>query len=328
MNKAGLDDYVDVLKAAGEVTRARVLALLAHGELSVGELAQILRQSQPRLSRHMKYLSAAGLVERMPEGAWVFYRLATSGVGKAFIDNVLPMLNEADSEIERDAERLTEVRSARRETASAYFARVAEDWDSLRALHYPEKEIEQAVLKIVGDGPFNVIYDMGTGTGRMLTLLSGVAEHVEGIDLSHQMLTVARSNLDAAQVNNAVVRHGDATSAPFEDGAADVVIVHQVLHFLDEPARAIQEAARVLKPGGRLIVVDFAPHDLEYLRRDQSHRFLGFEDETLSNWCVKSGLELTQAQLFEAPSDIESGLAVKVWTAHAKIPAHKKEHVV
>ena len=152
----------------------------------------------------------------------MFYRLATNGVGREFIDNILPMLSENDPDIARDAERLKEVRSARRETASAYFARVADEWDDLRALHYPEKEIEQAVLEIVGDGPFDVIYDMGTGTGRMLTLLSGVASHVEGIDLSHQMLTVARSNLDAAGVNNAVVRHGDATLAPFDDDSADV----------------------------------------------------------------------------------------------------------
>ena len=314
MEFASLSDLVLKLRAAGEGTRARILALLTHGELSVGELAQVLNQSQPRLSRHLKFLTGAGLIERLPEGAWVFYRLPGEGRVRAMVDGLIGSIDPADVEIQRDLVRLREVKSERVAAADAYFDRVAEHWDELRALHYSDAEIEKAVLAAAGSGPFDLMVDFGTGTGRMLTLFAGRARRVEGIDLSHQMLTVARSKLEAANASNASVRHGDATATPYADSSASLVIIHQVLHFLDDPSRALHEAARVLRPGGRVVIVDFAPHTLERLREQHAHRHLGVSEADLASWAEKSGFAPGKSQTFAAPHG-EKGISVMVWAA-------------
>jgi ArsR family transcriptional regulator len=317
MESAALSVLVQQLRAAGEVTRARILALLAHGELSVGELTQVLNQSQPRLSRHLKFLTAAGLVERLPEGAWVFYRLPVEGRARALVDTLNAAIDPEDADIRRDRSRLAEVKAERAGAADEYFSRVADDWDKLRALHYSEADIEKAVLTAAGDGPFDLVIDFGTGTGRMLALFAGKARRVEGIDLSHQMLTVARSKLQDVGAGNASVRHGDATATPYPDDSASLVIIHQVLHFLDDPARALNEAARVLKPGGKLIVVDFAPHTLEHLRTDHAHRHLGISEEDLMRWAEKAELTARSAKTFRSP-DGDKGIAVTVWSAESQ----------
>jgi ArsR family transcriptional regulator len=211
MESAALSVLVQQLRAAGEVTRARILALLAHGELSVGELAQVLNQSQPRLSRHLKFLTGAGLIERLPEGAWVFYRLPVEGRARSLVDTLNAAIDPEDADIRRDRTRLAEVKGERASAADQYFSRVADDWDKLRALHYSEADIEKAVMTAAGAGPFDLVIDFGTGTGRMLSLFAAKARRVEGIDLSHQMLTVARSSCRGCQC---FVRHGDATASP------------------------------------------------------------------------------------------------------------------
>jgi ArsR family transcriptional regulator len=317
MEHASLDFLVQQLRAAGELTRARILALLAHGELSVGELTQVLNESQPSLSRHLKFLAAAELVERLPEGAWVFYRLPAEGRARLLVDTLNATIDPKDPVIRRDRQRLEEVKAERAESAEQYFSRVAEDWDRLRALHYSEADIEKAVLQAAGPGSFDMVLDFGTGTGRMLELFAGRARRVEGIDLSHQMLTVARSNLEQEGIANASVRHGDATAAPYPDSCASLVIIHQVLHFLDDPGRALAEAARVLKPGGRLIVVDFAPHTLEHLRQQHAHRHLGVSEADFARWAEKAGLAVRSARTFRAPAG-EKGIAVMVWSADSQ----------
>jgi ubiquinone/menaquinone biosynthesis C-methylase UbiE len=322
MDSVSLNHLVTQLRAAGEITRARILALLAHGELSVGELAQVLNQSQPRLSRHLKFLTGAGLIERLPEGAWVFYRLPAEGGARALVDTLIASIDPADPELKRDLDRLREVKGERAEAADQYFARVADDWDRLRALHYAEDDIEQAVLTAAGPGPFDLVVDFGTGTGRMLTLFAGKARRVEGIDLSHQMLTVARSKLQVAGATNASVRHGDATASPYPDSSANLVIIHQVLHFLDDPARALNEAARVLKPGGRLIVVEFAPHTLEHLRAEHAHRHLGVSEADMARWAERAGLTVKAAKTFRAPNG-EKGISVMVWSAESQKAARE-----
>jgi ubiquinone/menaquinone biosynthesis C-methylase UbiE len=322
MDFVSLNHLVTQLRAAGEITRARILALLAHGELSVGELAQVLNQSQPRLSRHLKFLTGAGLIERLPEGAWVFYRLPAEGGARALVDTLIASIDPADPELKRDLDRLREVKGERAEAADQYFARVADDWDRLRALHYAEDDIEQAVLAAAGPGPFDLVVDFGTGTGRMLTLFAGKARRVEGIDLSHQMLTVARSKLQVAGATNASVRHGDATASPYPDSSANLVIIHQVLHFLDDPARALNEAARVLKPGGRLIVVEFAPHTLEHLRAEHAHRHLGVSEADMARWAERAGLTVKAAKTFRAPNG-EKGISVMVWSAESQKAARE-----
>jgi ubiquinone/menaquinone biosynthesis C-methylase UbiE len=317
MYSVSLAHLVTQLRAAGEITRARILALLAHGELSVGELAQVLNQSQPRLSRHLKFLTGAGLVERLPEGAWVFYRLPSEGGARALVDTLIASVDANDPELKRDMDRLRDVKGERAEAAGQYFARVADEWDRLRALHYAEADIENAVLAAAGPGPFDLVVDFGTGTGRMLTLFAGMARRVEGIDLSHQMLTVARSKLQEAGAANASVRHGDATSSPYGDSSASLVIIHQVLHFLDDPGRALIEAARVLAPGGRLIVVEFAPHTLEHLRAEHAHRHLGVSETDMARWADRAGLTVGAARTFRAP-DREKGISVMVWSADSQ----------
>jgi SAM-dependent methyltransferase len=229
----------------------------------VGEIVQILSLSQPRLSHHLKALTGAGLVERLPEGSFVFYRAASGGDGRSVSGLLFNQLGVDVPELQRDAERLDEISASRAASAQAYFSSVADNWDAIRTLHYPNEAIEQALLEIAGPGPFRRVVDFGTGTGRMLTLFAPLAAEAEGIDLSHHMLTVARANLERDGSPVARVRQGDVTAVPFEDASADLVIIHQVLHYVDAPNRVIAEAGRILQPGGRLLVVDFAPHDLE-----------------------------------------------------------------
>ena len=199
--------------------------------------------------------------------------------------------------------------------ASAYFERIADTWDTVRSLHYPNEAIEKALLDAAGTGPFNYIVDIGTGTGRMLALFAPFSERAEGIDLSHKMLNVARANLTNAGLVNARVRQGDAVALPIETSSTDLVVLHQVLHFVDAPEQVIAEAARILIPGGRLLIVDFAPHDLEFLRTDHAHRHLGMQHSALDVWTDAHGLTLSEPRNFDPPADLNEGLAVQIWTA-------------
>ena len=314
---------VEALRAAGEPTRLRILALLRECELSVGELVSVLGQSQPRLSHHLKALTSAGLTERMPEGAWVFYRLPSAGWARELLDSMFDLIDSQTGDFPADASRLEEVRETRRKSADAYFSSIASDWDRLRAMHYPEDLIEAAILKLAGPGPYGRVVDLGTGTGRMLTLLGGRARETEGLDLSHQMLTLARSKLAEAGLPHVRVRHGDATATPFESASADIVIVHQVLHYLEDPEKVLREASRILAPGGRLIVVDFAPHGHEFMREAFGHRRLGIREDYMKTWITRSGLDDEQVMRFEPPKDLERGLAVLIWCARK--PQEKEE---
>ena len=310
-----LASMIECLRAAGEPTRLRVLALLRQRDLSVGELVQVLGQSQPRLSHHLKVLTAAGLVERLPEGSFVFYRAANANLGKGFLDGLFAQLDVNEADFARDSERLDEVSAARAESAEAYFSNIAETWDRLRTLHYPNEQIETALLELAGPGPFRRVLDFGTGTGRMLSLFAPRAEEAEGIDLSHHMLTVARANLEREGVNGARVRQGNVTAVPFESNSADLVIIHQVLHYMDAPNRAITEASRVLRPGGQLLIVDFAPHNLEFLRTEHGHHRLGMSHEAMSSWVMDAGLKLFKPQSFAPPAGAKDGLTVNIWKA-------------
>ena len=317
------DSLVDALKAAGEPTRLRILALLRRGDLSVGELVQILDQSQPRLSHHLKTLTNAHLVERLPEGSWVFYRAKNKNWSGRLLDALFSELDAQAAPFLDDAKALQTVRSARARSAESYFSDIAETWDRLRALHYPEADIEAAILAQIQGQRFDRVVDLGTGTGRMLTLLAPYAKEAEGLDLSHHMLTVARANLNRAEVRNARVRQGDVSKTPFESNSADLVIVHQVLHYLEQPEAVISEAARILKPGGRLLIVDFAPHDLEFLREAQGHRRLGVREEDMKEWADDAGMALQNPLRFDPPASLDQGLSVLIWTATR--PANQQE---
>jgi ArsR family transcriptional regulator len=311
------DEMVDILRAAGEPTRLRILALLAQEELSVMEICQILDQSQPRVSRHLKLLSEAGLIERFPDGAWVFYRPAGAGARKAFLDGVLDLVEDDGHQSDADSGRLQAVRRSRSQSAAAYFARNADHWDQIRSLYVAEEAVERAIVEAAGEGPFRQLVDLGSGTGRMLTLLGPKAKNAIGLDLSQQMLNIARSHVANADLEHCELRHGDIFATRLPGELADLVVVHQVLHYLSDPAAAVREAARLVGDGGRLLIVDFAPHNLEFLREQHQHRRLGFSDAEIERWISAAGLSgLASVSL---PPAREPGLTVKIWTAQ-RIP--------
>jgi ubiquinone/menaquinone biosynthesis C-methylase UbiE/DNA-binding transcriptional ArsR family regulator len=308
----GLDKLVNVLKAAGEDTRLRLLALLADGDHSVKDLTEILDQSQPRVSRHLKLLADAGLVQRHAEGAWAYYRLAPDGQGAELARWLTARVDPNDPDRRRDRARQAEARAGQQALAADYFAKVAESWDLLKTLHVPEAAVEAAVLAELGGRSVDLLVDLGTGTGRMLEVLAPAYKRGVGVDSSREMLAVARSRLAAAGVAHAQVRLGDIGALDPAIGPADVIVIHQVLHYFDDPGRMLAQARRLLKPGGEILIVDFAPHDLEFLRSEHAHRRLGLSREQMSDWAAIAGLDVLGMRDF--PSDTKDrGLTVCLW---------------
>ncbi len=303
------------LEAAGEPTRLRILALLAEGELTVTEVVTILNQSQPRVSRHLKLLVESGLVTRHREGAWAFFRLAEGALAQALRGGIVGLLAPDDPLVAADRRRLESVRAERAAQAQAYFARHAGDWGRIRALHIPEARVEAALLALLGAVRFDSLLDLGTGTGRMLELLAPHALRAVGLDVSPAMLNAARVNLDAASLRQVQLRQGDAYAIPPDLTGFDLVLLHQVLHYLDDPARALREAARVLNPGGRLLAVDFAPHGEESMRVEHAHRRLGFGEGEVVQYLADAGLRPLAATTLQPQPGEAAKLAVSLWLA-------------
>jgi ubiquinone/menaquinone biosynthesis C-methylase UbiE len=305
---------VNALKAMAEPTRLRVLALLAYGEHNVKDLTRVLGQSQPRISRHLKLLCEAGLVERAPEGSWVYFRLADQQIGSGLPHLVLSAIDAEDPVLLRDRARAEALRAEREATAQAYFQAHANDWDTIRALHVAEASVEAAITAALDGEPLHFLIDLGTGTGRMLELLAGRYRRGLGIDRSPAMLAYARAKLERSKLSYAQVRQGDIYDLPLADGVADAVVMHQVMHFLGDPPQAIREAARVLRPGGRLLIVDFAPHELEYLRDQFAHERLGFSGAQVAQWLNDCGLALVECRDLAPPAP-GAQLTVSIWLA-------------
>jgi ubiquinone/menaquinone biosynthesis C-methylase UbiE/DNA-binding transcriptional ArsR family regulator len=311
----GLDALVDVLKAAGEPTRMRLLALLAAGDLTVTDLTEILGQSQPRISRHLKLLAEVALIDRYQEGAWAYFRLRQEGGRVALVRELLAAAAPDDAVLARDATRLAALKRARAEKAQAYFSRSAAEWDEIRRLHVSEGDVEAALKTMVGDEPVDSLLDLGTGTGRILQLFEGIYRRGIGVDASRDMLAVARSNLEKAGITKAAIRHGDIFNLPLDGQSFDLVTIHQVLHYLNDPEGAIAEAARMLVPGGRLVIIDFAPHGLEYLRDEHAHARLGFSHQMIADWLEKAGLALEKTADLAPEGADEGKLTVTIWLA-------------
>jgi ArsR family transcriptional regulator len=303
-------DASEILRSLGDPTRLRIVRLLRAMELTVGELAQVLGQSQPRVSRHVRILIDAGLAERRKEGSWVFLSLGDEARVRPVFD-LLDRWEAVDGEDAwalADAARLAAVRADRAAAAERYFALHAEHWDALRSLHIAESEVESAIARALAGRPVGRLVDIGTGTGRMIELFGREADHALGLDRSPEMLRLARVKLAEAGLVAAELRQGDMYALPLPAGSADTVIIHQVLHYAQQPAAAVAEAARLLAPGGRLLIVDFAPHEREELRVRDAHVRLGFADEAVIKFIAAAGLEARVVEHLEGGE-----LTVTLW---------------
>ncbi len=319
----GFEDLVGALRAVAEPTRLRLVALLGREELTVTEISRVIGQSQPRTSRHLRLLVDAGILERAPEGAFVYYRLAEASEAARLAWGVASVAPASDATIAADLAALARVRQARVEAATAYRVAHADEIEGLRELYVGEAAVERALLDLlIDEGPIGRLLDIGTGTGRILELLAPHTEQSVGLDLDHGMLALARAALGEAELSRAAVRHGDLHRPPFEPGSFDVAVMHHVLHLLDDPAGAVAEAARLLRPGGRLLVADFAPHELEQLRAVHGHRCLGIGDEELRGWAEQAGL-LVEADRELPPGTPAEPLTVRLWLLRAasEVPA-------
>jgi ArsR family transcriptional regulator len=302
-------DALAIFRALADPTRLRIFHLLRAMELSIGELAQVLGQSQPRVSRHVKILTDAGLAERRKEGSWVFLGLGQEQAVSPLFAAMDGWTSEGEAAwVATDRARLTAVRADRAAAAARYFAEHAEEWDAIRSLHVPESAVEGRILSILSGAPVGRLVDIGTGTGRMIELIGPRACSAMGIDRSPEMLRLARVKLAEAGLDGADLRQGDMYALPLADGMADLVLLHQVLHFAHHPSAAIAECARLLSPGGRLLIVDFASHDLEELRTRDAHARLGFTDDQIGGWFGSAGLGLDRVEEL-----VGDALTVKLW---------------
>jgi ubiquinone/menaquinone biosynthesis C-methylase UbiE/DNA-binding transcriptional ArsR family regulator len=302
------------LRAAGEPTRLRLLALCAHGELSVSELTQILSQSQPRVSRHLKLMVEAGLLTRIREGSLVFYRIAHAHESAHLARTLVDLLPADDAELNRDLTRLDIIRQKRAQLADNYFQENAAHWSKVRALHVPETDVEKRLLEMVGSERIETFLDIGTGTGRILELFAGQVDRGIGLDLSSEMLAIARAQLESKDYRHIHIRKGDMYNMPLDDASVDLATLHLVLHYSLEPTSVLTEAARTLKPGGRLIIVDFAAHQEEHLRTEHRHQRLGFNDVEILQAMEKAGLSLISTE-----SLVGDPLTVKLWQGLKKV---------
>jgi SAM-dependent methyltransferase len=311
------DALVGALRAVAEPTRLRLVALLGREELTVTEISGVIGQSQPRTSRHLRLLVDAGILERAPEGAFVYYRLAEDSAEAELAHRIASLAEPSDVIIGADLAALSRARQARIEAATAYRSAHADELEGLRELYVGEAAVERALLDmLIDEGPIGRLLDIGTGTGRILEPLAPHTEQSVGLDLDHDMLQLARAALGEAQLSRAAVRHGDLHRPPFEAGSFDVAVMHHVLHLLDAPGGAIGDAARLLRPGGRLLVADFATHDLEQLRNLHGHRCLGISDQDMLGWATEAGLEVEDERSLP-PSNPGERLTVRLWLLRA-----------
>jgi len=311
-----MEKHALALKALGHTERLRILALLSRGELTVSELVQILGLSQPRVTQYIKSLETAGIIERLKEGSWVFSRIQRGNEAlSALVATTLATLPQNDPTLLSDLRRLDLVRAERSKAATAFFANVANDRGQLGNEYLPQTDIEARIKDAVGPGPFDFMVDLGTGTGRMLEVFAEVVKRGTGIDNNTDMLKVARHKLAENNRGHISVRQGDLRSTPLESGSADLVTLHQVLHYLDDPQAAIFEAARLLRDDGHLLIVDFEDHTEESFRERYAHRRLGFSDSDITAWLGQCGLSFSSVDIVASHTD---GPKVKIWLGRKK----------
>jgi ArsR family transcriptional regulator len=305
-----MDEILKGLRAAAEPTRLRILNLCAHAELTVSDLCDILGQSQPRISRHLKLLVEARLLQRNQEGPWAWYRLPEGGAGAEIARLIVDLLPPEDRRHATDLQRLQSISEGWATRVADYFRHHAGDWEQIRALHTDQERVDEALLAALSESPIENLLDIGTGAGHVLLLLGNRVPAAIGIDRSREMLQVARHNLFRAGHRHCQVRQADMMALPFDNASFAAVTLNMVLHFAERPDAVLAEAARVLRPGGQLVVVDFASHNLASLREEQAHRWLGFSDGQVAEWCRKAGLVASR------PRHLTGGeLTVVLWSA-------------
>ena len=311
-----MDVLLTALAAAADPTRLRLLALSAAGSFCVNDFCDILGLSQPRLSRHLKLLSDSGLLERSREGANAWFVLAQGEPG-VLVRELLRHVPASDPQLAADRRQAARVLAERARAASEKFRRAGADWDEMRALDLRAETVEEQLLHLLPAGPIGRALDIGTGTGRMLEVLAPRVEHALGVDASRAMLALARVRLADAALHHCTVRLADMYALPLADQSFDLVLLQMVLHYAAEPAKVVAEAARVLAPGGTLLVVDLAPHGRAELRALMAHRELGFSDDAMDRLLLDAGLSQTSSV------SVGGALTVRIWAAaaNAAVPA-------
>lgn len=311
------------LRAAAEPTRLRLLALAGRGAFCVSEFTEILGQSQPRLSRHLKLLCDCGLLDRVREGANVWFTLPHGDAG-ALPRDLVARLSEDDPVLETDRRQAARVLAERARVASESFRRQGADWDEMRALDLPAAAVEAALLSLVPEQDAGRLLDIGTGTGRILEVCAPRISQGVGVDASKAMLALARSRLARPGLSHCQVRLADMYRLPLADGSFDVAVMQMVLHYAEDPPGALAEVARVLRPGGQLIVIDLASHDRDELLGRFAHRWPGFSDDAMHDLLADAGMQRGEALTVEGP------LAIRLWpaTRAADVPIVQSRELV
>ena len=304
-----MDTVIRLLKSVADESRLRLLAVCARGEFTVSDFVQIMGQSQPRVSRHLKILCDAGLLERVREGNWVFYRLVNSLEIQSLTRQMLALVPASDTRARSDQLRLNQIKDARLDAAERYFQQAASEWEKLRSLHVEDLDVERALCEQVEREMPETLLDIGTGTGRILEILAPFLNSGEGVDLSPEMLSVARTNLDKPGLEHCRVRQGNMYHLPYEDTSFDYVTLHQVLHYAGQPTDVFAEISRVLRPGGTAVIIDFAPHSYEDFRKEYQHRRLGFSDAEIYGLLSQFHLKASPPVKFPGRE-----LTVSLWT--------------
>lgn len=309
-----METLIKLFKAAGEPTRMRILAALSQYELTVTELVSLLGQSQPRVSRHLKLLLEAGLVSRFQEGSWVFQRLDESELTRS----IVRLIDLEDPMLKQDAERLARIKAHNARLAADYFSSNAGDWDQVRTMIGSDETIEQAMLQVIAQRRFRNQIDMGTGTGRIVEIFADRTDRATGYDSNPEMLKLARSKFEQAGLVHCQARLGDITALPAPSASADLITIHQVLHYLDSPFAVIEEAKRLLAADGLILIVDFARHQHEFLRTEHAHRRLGFADSEVLFWADNNALTVSHMEKI-THNDTRNGLDVVLWVLENRL---------
>lgn len=250
-----LDGAIQILKAAGDPTRLRLLALLESGDATVGELQEILGQSQPRVSRHLRLLGQAGLVTKFRDGQWIYYRLAPGPSGQEHARRITDLAGADDATLARDAAALARVKRQRERAAYTALGR-----DVMAAAFHGGRpdaaQLAAALDDVLGDGPLGDVLDVGSGAGNLLCLLGARARQMVGVDVSRRMRLLARSRAHQSGIANCTVRDASLHDLPFADASFDIVVLDEVLATAGERMAGLREARRVLRRAGRLVILD------------------------------------------------------------------------